>query len=238
MQRNSNKKKVEISVIIPTLNEEEYLENCLKNLESDLKGKLHEIIIVDGNSTDRTLEVAKTYKTHIIRGKNPIGAARQAGLKAAKADIVAFIDADSVPEKGWSSAAINALSKPGAVMAFGPAGILDKMLLKSFVESFYNIPVFLFYQLGFYNIAGYNMIIKKDAALRAGGFNPKFSVLEDVDFAMRMKKQGKVVYNRRIFVRTSLRRFNSLSGILSYFTGWLNYLTKKSTQEVEHKPIR
>ena len=50
-----------ISLIIPAYNEEDYLPACLDAVMANLAGKLHEIIVVDNNSTDRTREVVERY---------------------------------------------------------------------------------------------------------------------------------------------------------------------------------
>ena len=52
---------MDISVIIPTYNEEKYVGTCLRSLSNqDYQGK-YEIIISDGSSTDRTVEIARRY---------------------------------------------------------------------------------------------------------------------------------------------------------------------------------
>jgi glycosyltransferase involved in cell wall biosynthesis len=58
------------SVIIPTYNEEKYIENCLRSVRNQkINGKI-EIIIVDSNSSDRTREIAKKYANKVINIKN------------------------------------------------------------------------------------------------------------------------------------------------------------------------
>ena len=239
MLRNSSRKSdIQISVVVPTLNEEKYLKTCLENLESDLKGKKHEIIIVDGNSTDRTLEIAALYTKKIIRGKNPIGAARQAGLKAARSNIVAFIDADSFPLKGWSRAAIDAISKPGIVMAFGPAKAVEDIPLKSGFEFLYNFIISSMHRMGFSHVSGFNMVLNKKLALKAGGFNPNLHVFEDIDLALRIIDYGKILYSDNLVVKSSVRRLKSFSGVIPYFKSWFSYLRNGSTEDVEFIPIR
>lgn len=92
-----------ISVIIPVYNRENLVTSCI---ESILKQTYEhrEIIVVDDGSTDNTLNVVKQYQNdikiiHIKNGGSP--AARNAGLKHASGDYIAYIDSDDTwrPDK-------------------------------------------------------------------------------------------------------------------------------------------
>ena len=94
-----------ISIVIPTYNSEKYLYQCLQSIVAQdyPKNKL-EIIIVDGGSTDRTIEIAKKFKvTKILYNPRRTGEAGKAlGMKAAKNEIIAFIDSDNILDrKDW-----------------------------------------------------------------------------------------------------------------------------------------
>ena len=84
-----------VSLIIPTLNEEENLDILLNKInKSEIKKSIYEIIIVDGYSTDNTVDIAKKFKTKIIYDKIGKGSALRKGLKEAKGDILITLDAD------------------------------------------------------------------------------------------------------------------------------------------------
>ncbi len=93
-----------ISVVIPTLNAATVLEKCLKSIASQSysKNKI-EIIIADGGSTDRTLEIAGKYGAKIVSNPLKTGEAGKAiGVKKASGDLIAFIDSDNIlPDKNW-----------------------------------------------------------------------------------------------------------------------------------------
>lgn len=99
----------DLSVIIPVFNAEKTLEAALKSVASqDYEGQF-EIILIDDGSTDGSLQVAEKFSQNYRRGKMRIlkeenmgvASARNAGLRIARQDFVAFLDADDVwqPEK-------------------------------------------------------------------------------------------------------------------------------------------
>ncbi|TXJ37077.1 TIGR04283 family arsenosugar biosynthesis glycosyltransferase [Brachyspira aalborgi] len=87
-----------VSIIIPTLNEEENIENLLNNLKS-LKGDF-EVIFSDGGSLDKTVEIIKNFGDYKII-KSERGRAKQLnnGAKESNNDILLFLHADSIVEE-------------------------------------------------------------------------------------------------------------------------------------------
>lgn len=82
---------MKISVIIPCYNEELSIEKVIKSLPKDI----FEIIIVDNNSTDRTVEIADNMGVQVVREKKQgYGAAIKKGINAARGDVLAVIDGD------------------------------------------------------------------------------------------------------------------------------------------------
>ncbi len=93
-----------ISIIIPTKNEESVIEKTLTSLKNNLSLP-HEIIVTDGASTDKTVEIAKKYADKVVEHAGPerqtIAAGRNAGAAVAAGDFLAFMDADcSVTHSG------------------------------------------------------------------------------------------------------------------------------------------
>jgi len=99
---------MKISCLITTYNEEKYIEECLK---TTIAAKPDEIIVVDDDSTDSTIDIVKKIKTE---SKIPIQVikikrsgqdkARNAGLKHVKGDVVCFLDADMIVDKNYFNA--------------------------------------------------------------------------------------------------------------------------------------
>src|SRR5260370_38678127 len=92
-----------LSVVIPAYNEEKYIASCLESIIEDAGKDILEIIVVDNASTDHTADVAKKFKgvKVVHEGRKGLTKARQAGLMAAKGDLIAYIDADTHVKKGW-----------------------------------------------------------------------------------------------------------------------------------------
>lgn len=93
-----------ISIVIPTLNSGSVLEKCLESISIQKypKSKI-EIIISDGGSTDRTLDISKKYGVKIVQNKLITGEAGKAiGVKAAIGELIALIDSDNIlPNDHW-----------------------------------------------------------------------------------------------------------------------------------------
>ncbi|SHK18373.1 Glycosyltransferase involved in cell wall bisynthesis [Clostridium cavendishii DSM 21758] len=91
---------MDLSIIIPVFNVEEYLENCLNSIYS-IEGINKEIIIVNDGSTDGSQKIIDTYKNRypeetkvIIQQNKGLSGARNAGLDLAKGKYISFIDSD------------------------------------------------------------------------------------------------------------------------------------------------
>jgi glycosyltransferase involved in cell wall biosynthesis len=91
-----------VSVIIPAYNEAKQIGGCLSALQKQTVQPL-EIIVVDNNSTDTTAEIACSFPgvTVLSESRQGIGCARNRGFEAAKGDIIARLDADTIPANNW-----------------------------------------------------------------------------------------------------------------------------------------
>jgi len=107
----STKEKLILSVIIPTYNREQYLNQCLNSLfRQDYPLSKYEVIVIDDNSTDNTIRVLENYSKnyinlHVINNPNKRGSnySRTLGIKSAKADIIVITDSDCILPSDWLS---------------------------------------------------------------------------------------------------------------------------------------
>jgi glycosyltransferase involved in cell wall biosynthesis len=91
-----------ISVIIPVYNGERYLQEAIQSV-LDQTYPVHEIIVIDDGSTDRSVEIAQQFSqvTLLTQANRGAAAARNLGLQSAHGELIAFLDADDrwLPEK-------------------------------------------------------------------------------------------------------------------------------------------
>ncbi len=196
------------SVVVPAYNEELWIRKPLEALQKQSFDDFEVIVVVGGN--DNTFDVAKEYTKKVYReppGTKGPAAARNYGAKKARGEIVAFIDADTLPNPRWLESYDKCFSDD-VVGSGGPVYADSKNAYYRFI---YWLDQDLFYRisslLGFHQFSGNNCAYRRREFLKIGGFNVETSMLEDVELAMRMKRVGKEVFCPGAWVKTSPRRF-------------------------------
>jgi GT2 family glycosyltransferase len=111
----------QVSVVIPTRDRADYLEVALASLAAQDGGVTHETLVVDDGSTDATPAVARRHGARLIRseGAGGLNAARNAGARAAVADLVAFVDDDVLAPPGYLRALVDGAARHPDAEAFG-----------------------------------------------------------------------------------------------------------------------
>ncbi len=85
-----------LSVIIPTINEEISIGDTISKINSVLSSVSHEIIVVDTNSTDKTVEIARSMGALVVNEpRHGYGYAYKTGFRHARGDVIVTLDADS-----------------------------------------------------------------------------------------------------------------------------------------------
>jgi glycosyltransferase involved in cell wall biosynthesis len=112
-----------VSVIVPVLNGESCISDCLRSLlQLEYPRERLEIIVVDNGSTDGTLELVRRFPVRLIHEYKPGSyAARNAGVRLAKGEILAFTDADCIVESNWIQEIVIILEHTGAQAVIGVA---------------------------------------------------------------------------------------------------------------------
>jgi rSAM/selenodomain-associated transferase 2 len=191
-----------ISVIIPTLDEEACLGRCIESVRSE--GPPVEIIVADGGSRDRTSEVAGRFPgVKIIRTERGRGSQMNAGASHAGGDILLFLHADTVLERGWMQELSSVLGET-SVIGGGFTFAIDSPLSKyRMVEAWVAMRCRVF-RLPYGDQA---IFIRRDAFSKLGGYQ-NIPLMEDVDLVRRMKRLGRVALLGKKAVTSGRRWIN------------------------------
>lgn len=206
---------MKLSIIIPTKNEEKYLPYTLSSLKRQTF-KDFEIIIADGGSKDRTLKIAKKFKTKVVKGGNP-AKGRNEGAKISKGKLLLFMDADNVfiSEK-FLEKVIFEFEKRKLDVAFFPILPLGNFFDKLIFKIYYRILKFC---QKFFSYSFNSILIKKRLHQKIGGFDERIKVGEDFDYTRRASKIGKFGFIMTKPILTSGRRFEK-----KRFRSYLTYI--------------
>lgn len=122
-----------ISVIVPVYNSEKYLAECIESILTQSYHKI-ELILVNDGSNDNSLQICKSYKDNQVfvvdKPNGGVSSARNAGLKIAQGEYIAFVDSDDSLPKDALQKLYDAITNTQADAAFGPFQYLygDKFL--------------------------------------------------------------------------------------------------------------
>lgn len=188
----------DVTVVIPTYNRARLLERALSSLAGQtLERDRYEVIVVDDGGCDRAGEVVKKYGGIYVRQENRgPAAARNRGIKMARAAVIAFTDDDCVVDKKWLAEIAGTFKR-------------DKTLgwLKGKTKSLENEALPLALERYLYSSktsgATNNIAYRKDVLLDAGLFDESYpkATYEDIDLKWRAAKKGyRSGYNERMVV--------------------------------------
>lgn len=230
-----------ISIIIPSLNEEKYIENCLKSIRNQ-DYENYELIVSDGGSKDKTVKIAEKYADKvIICKKRGIAFGRNEGARNSRGEIFVFVDADTILLPDTISKVVKGFRK-NVIGATCPILPLSPKARDYFLFWIANQFVRNSLKLNSPKVFGCFCAFRKDEFERVGGFDEKFKTLEDFDLAERISKLGEIVFVENTFVLTSTRRIEKwgrTKAAKNYISLFLNYLiTGKGFPTNKYKPIR
>jgi len=188
-----------VSVIVPVYNRSQLLAQCLASLcAQNYPRDSYEIIVIDDGSTDESAEVARAIgqiwngELHIISQANGgPSSARNAGITASKADMVAFTDSDCTAAPDWLDSLVSTYN---ATQADGVGGPIINNLPHTWVAE-YLLATHFFRHRERKGIVDYlvtaNVIFKRASLVTIGGFTARKGVWgEDADLSFRLKQSG------------------------------------------------
>lgn len=187
-----------ISVVMPVLDEERRIEAALAPLDG-----FHEVIVADGGSSDRTVELARVGGAHVIAAPRGRGPQMNAGAAIATGDVLLFLHADTQLPRDAADHITRALAQPNVVAgAFRTWTVADEprpwfapLLHLADVRS----------RITRYPYGDQAMFVRSHVFRAAGGF-PNIPLMEDLELSRRLWQHGRIE-RCAASVRVSGRRF-------------------------------
>lgn len=215
---------MKISLVIPAYNEEKFIKKCLESVKKQTV-KPDEVLVINNNSTDKTVNIAKEFKVKIISEKQQgISFTRNRGFNEAQYEIIARCDADCILPKTWieqikenfKNKKIDALGGP---LYYYDIILPNKKIIVAFIK-------FMKAILGHYPLIGPNMVVTKKIWNKVKNHvcNDNSLVHEDIDLAVHINKiGGKIGYDEKLISTISSRRLknNPYSYFIEYPERWI-----------------
>jgi glycosyltransferase involved in cell wall biosynthesis len=215
-----------ISVIIPVYNAGNYLASSLESLtEQDYPAEKYEVIVIDNNSTDASLEIAGRFsRVRLLKeSKQGAYAARNAGIAAASGDIIAFTDPDCVCGRRWLFSIDEALSKPSTGIVLGSRQPAHAGWLLRLLTSYENCKseyVFASGRRALYFGYTNNMAVRREMLERHGPFVERGRGADTIFVRRVVDAEGHGVVTHR---PDMIVRHLELNGILTYYRKTFTY---------------
>jgi glycosyltransferase involved in cell wall biosynthesis len=208
-----------LSFVVPSYNEELELPATITAIRKAAQARQYEIIVVDDASTDQTAQVAKNAGAEVVLiNRRQIAAARNAGARTARGDILFFVDADTRINEKHVSGAIDVLEEG---CAGGGARIVVGGTIPVWAQIFTKAFCALYFALNF-GAGAFLFTTRKNFDV-VGGFDEKLFIGEEVYFSLALRRLGRFRILREPIVTSGrkLRMYsareilgNSLSVIL------------------------
>src|ERR1035437_4019229 len=205
-----------ISIIIPTRNEEKIIGITLAALKTKLSLP-HEVIVTDGASTDKTVELAKMYADKVVEHNSPnrqtIAEGRNAGAGAATGEFLVFMDADCsiVNPDEFFSIALDDFKKDDKLVALtGWLRVLpdQETFADKIIFNAQNVWMMFLNDVLHYGVSpgGEFQMMRADVFRKIGGFNANLVAAEDIELFGRLGKEGRIRLDHKLKVFHTGRR--------------------------------
>lgn len=215
-----------VSVIVPVLNGEDTIKECVASLlSSSYPAERREILVVDNGSKDRTAEIVRAYPVTLIREERPGAShARNRGVEAADGEVLAFTDADCSVSSGWLRELVRGFDDEsvggveGETLAYPPVTPIERYQARigSHTHQVRSSSVFAPF------MPTANVAFRREVFDRIGAFDTRFPAAggEDIDFSWRFLEQTglKLLYAPKAVV---LHRHRSTVG--GFFSQYMRY---------------
>ncbi len=199
------------SIVIPTLNEENYVGSLLSDIARQTR-KAHEVIVVDGNSQDATASVVERFPgVDLLSGSPPVASQRNLGGRKASGDVVVFLDADVRLPETFLEDFLERIERRNLDIACPLYMPYRSTLVINGIHVYVNV-VFVTLQKVLASGAGHCIALKREVFQQSPGFDPNLKVGEDVALVRKLSKDYRFgIVAKNLFV--SDRRYKK-EGVL------------------------
>jgi cellulose synthase/poly-beta-1,6-N-acetylglucosamine synthase-like glycosyltransferase len=201
-----------VTVIVPVRNGEQTIQSLLESLQKlDYDRAKVEVIVVDGNSTDKTRDIVKKYPVKlVVESRDGLNLARNVGIKCSNGEIIAFTDSDCIVPRDWITKIVENFKDPKVSCVGGSAKALNEDFVSQYADNSI-VRLMPFFRKReeldqvkpfFRHPAGCNMAFRRKVAEQVGYFdeNIKFG-FDEVEFADRVCRAGyKMVLDPEVTV--------------------------------------
>lgn len=169
-----------------------------------------ECIIVDGGSTDESVQICQQFEVKIVKGPRGRGQQLVAGVEEASSPIFMFLHADCKLRSEHCRAAVTTVQRNGIVAGGFHLRFDDEHAILRFAEVVNKIR----FRLTKIFYGDHAIFLRRENYEAAGGFSPQ-ALFEDIDFSRRLKKLGQVTLISPA-IETSARRFRAGGIVRTY----------------------
>jgi glycosyltransferase involved in cell wall biosynthesis len=216
-----------VSFIIPALNEEKRIAILIDNIKKLDKNYNYEIIVADGNSTDKTREIAEKMGAIIIRDNKDapktIANGRNTGASLASGEIFIFCDADTVMKDPniFLAEIFLVFENPKIIGGVPRLNIFpDETNWKDKIFHFlFNNIVRFSFITKIIICGGQCQIVRRSSFRKVNGYNVNIVHEEDSDFFKRLRKIGRLHFFSKLVVYESPRRYRKIGYITLLLQG-------------------
>lgn len=195
-------RKMKLSIIIPTFNEEDYLPNLLESIKrQDFQD--YEVIVADAGSTDKTREIAKEFGCKIVEGGLP-AVGRNRGAEVAQGEYFLFLDSDVILTKDYLELCLNEFQERELGIAITQIAPLSDGFLNKITHDFANFFMRKVEKIKPHGAGCYGIVTTKKLHEEVEGFDEDLDFGEDTDYIERIGaiSQFKVLRSPKLLVST------------------------------------
>jgi glycosyltransferase involved in cell wall biosynthesis len=239
-----------ISVVIPTLNEEKLLPGMLAQFTPTLQATYRlELVVSDGGSTDRTLEIARGKAGTVVENagglRQTIAMGRNRGAEGATGQILVFLCADTriADHERFFRTITEEIDRPGVAALTCPVTVYpeEETAADRVYHGFYNWLFAMMNRVGMGMGRGECHVMLRSTYEKVGGYAERIAAGEDYELYSRLEKLGRVRFLKELHVYESPRRYRYYGYrrvTAAWFMNFLSVFFFGRSIRKEWKPIR